>query len=104
MSWRNQQTHIAETLALKKALKEANLPFTHIKHGTGTAWGWLDIFTGENPSGLEHRKREDVPWLCAGQCPACEANRAIRNNILKVAWEVTGRHGDYDGNINVLQQ
>ncbi len=54
MSWRNHKSHREETQAVKEALRKEGIPFRKVEHGTGTAWGWLEIYMGENPSGLEH--------------------------------------------------
>jgi len=104
MSWRKHDSHREETAAVKKALREAGIPFKSVGHGNGTAWGWLKINLGPNPSGMEHVKREDVPWICAGSCPACERNQELRHRVIRIAQEVTGRHGDYDGEISILMQ
>jgi hypothetical protein len=103
--WRKHRTHREETQAVKKALEKAGIK-AKVGHDTGTAWGWLVINLGPNPSGLEHRKMEGTPtpWLCAGGCPACERNRELRDQTLRIAQEVTGRHGDYDGEISILMQ
>ena len=105
MSWRNQNSHREETRAVKKAIEKAGIHPKKVGHDTGTAWGWLVINLGPNPSGLEHEKQEGkTPWLCAGGCPACERNHELRNQVIRTAQEVTGRRGDYDGEIQVLMQ
>lgn len=103
--WRNHKTHREETQAVKKALKEAGIE-AKVGHGTGTAWGWLEINLGPNPSGLEHQKMESTPtpWICSADCPACEYNEELRLHTIQIAKYVTGRHGDYDGEISVLTQ
>jgi len=51
----------------------------NVGHGTGTSWAWLYIDT---------KKPEDFRrW----------------RDIVRVAKKVTGRDGDYDGEINVHQ-
>lgn len=102
--WRAHDNHKEETQAVKRALKEAGLPVKSVRHDRGTAWAWLEINLGENPSGLEHRKREDIPWLCAGGCPACEKNQELRDLTIRIAQAVTGRRGDYNGEISILMQ
>jgi hypothetical protein len=102
VSWRKQNSHREETQAVKKALEQAGIKPVSVGHDTGTAWGWLVINLGPNPSGLEHRKM--TPWLCAPYCPACKRNDEIRRETLRIAQEVTGRRGDYDGEISVLMQ
>jgi len=73
MSWRNQKTHREETKAVKEALKKAGIS-AKVGHGTGTAWSWLEIFTDRTGD---------------------------REKILEIAQDVTGRSGDYHGNILV---
>lgn len=104
MSWRNQNSHREETKAVKDALIRAGIYPKKVGHGKGTAWAWLEINLGENPSGLEHIKQEKIYWLCVGNCPACECNRELRQEVIRIAQEVTGRHGDYEGEILVLMQ
>lgn len=66
-----------ETKAVKAALRRAHIPFLRVRHGTGTAWGWLHIkVPGETPYPLQRK-------------------------AVKVIQAVTGRHGDYDGKIMV---
>jgi hypothetical protein len=64
-----------ETKIVKNALKAAGIDAS-VKHGTGTAWGWLEI---ELNSGSYWR----------------------HNEALRIAMRATGRHGDYDGRILV---
>ena len=103
--WRKHKTHREETQAIKKALEKAGIK-AKVGHDTGTAWGWLVINLGPNPSGLEHRKMEGTPtpWLCGCDCPACKRNDELRQETLRVAQEATGRRGDYDGEISILTQ
>lgn len=91
-----------ETKAVKGALKSAGIK-ARVTHGHGTAWGWLHIYVGENP----------YPHLCAHSlnggvssedCLACAWYRSVPRDALKIALEVTGRRGEYDGRINVLTQ
>lgn len=77
MAWRIQKTHREETKAVKAALKAAGIEFVKVGHGTGTAWGWLHI-------------------KLAGEWSSARNAEAVR--VVKAA---TGRHGDYDGCINV---
>lgn len=69
-----------ETTAVKRALLEAGIPVRRVIHGRGTAWGWLDIY-------LEHG--------------ACRDQYETGREAIRIAQEVTGRSGDYDGRINV---
>jgi len=78
MSWRNQSNHKEETKAVKAALKQAGITAS-VGHGTGTAYCWLEINVGKG-------------------------NGNLRDRTLRIAQDVTGRHGDYCGCINVLTQ
>ncbi|MDO9097667.1 MAG: hypothetical protein Q7U60_06065 [Candidatus Methanoperedens sp.] len=73
---------------------------TEVGHGRGTVWGWLEINMGD-------------PRMCGGlKPPPFEyqhtdeemALHKLHNKVLKIAQEVTGRHGDYDGRISLLAQ
>lgn len=75
-------TRNEETKIVKAALKSAGLPVVKVGHGTGTAYGWLHITLELDDS--------DRP----------AANRSM-DRAIKAAMLVTGRHGDYDGCINV---
>ncbi len=70
--WRKHKTHREETKAVKDALAKAGLK-AKVGHGSGTAWAWLDI----RPVGR---------W-----------SKAQRSKATKIIKQVTGRHGDYDG-------
>lgn len=96
MAWRNQDNHREETKAVKKALAEAGIK-AKVTHGTGTAWAWLHINIGDpkmrngfKPAPFEHLYTEE--------------ELALHRKVLKIVQEVTGRHGDYDGEIIVLAQ
>ena len=62
-----------ETKAVKAALEAAGFN-ARVGHGTGTASWWLHIKI---------------------------ADMSRRTEATEIAQQVTGRHGDYDGNINV---
>jgi len=81
MSWRKHVTHAEETRAVKQALAEAGIK-AKVGHGTGTAWSWLEI-------NLE---------LNGSDCPQ------LKRQALSIAKRVTGRHGEYDGDILILAQ
>lgn len=68
-----------ETKKVKKALADAGFKAS-VGHGRGTARSWLEINLG--------------PKATRDQCREAE----------RVAQEVTGRHGEYGGNILVLSQ
>ena len=78
--WRVHNNHSAETKAVKDALIQAGYGNVRVKHGTGTAWSWLDIYADVRPNQSWQDKRID---------------------IIRIAQRTTGRHGDYDGNINI---
>ncbi len=80
MTWRKHKTHREETKAVKDALLKAGFTNVKVGHGTGTAWGWLKIYCDAKPGQSYQDKRLEV---------------------LRIAKAVTGRHGDYDGEINV---
>ena len=83
MSWRNHKTHREETKAVKGALKAAGLPVARVSHDTGTAWGWLTISI-------------DYP----DKMTSAERYR-LRDAALEIAQRVTGRRGDYGGEISI---
>ena len=80
MSWRNHKTHRAETKAVKDALIKAGFTNVKVGHGSGTAWGWLDIYCDAKPKQSYQDKRVEVILIAKG---------------------ITGRHGDYNGEISV---
>ena len=69
-----------ETKAVKQALQSAGYTEVHVGHGTGTARSWLHI---------KAKELIDQTWQ--------QKDRAI----VQLAQQITGRHGDYDGRINV---
>jgi hypothetical protein len=90
-----------ETKAVKKALQAYGIN-ARVGHGTGTAWGWLEINVGSGQQfGTEHVIDERRTHR---NCPLCKASNLISAFAEKIAQEVTGRHGDYGGNISCLTQ
>ena len=75
-SWRKQATHQAETKAVKAGLKSAGFTAINVTHGTGTGWSWLDIKLAATHSFDDTRQ------------------------AIRVAQEITGRTGDYNGEIS----
>ena len=69
-----------ETRIVKQAMKDAGYTGIRVRHGTGTAWGWIDVHADRD----ETRKYSDQ-----------------RNQLIQVVQEATGRHGDYHGNIGI---
>ena len=103
--WRNQQTHKEETKTVKSALVRAGLPVLKVGHGSGTAWSWLNIrlcgsaVAHQRVNGSDgHGSFFDPCWP---DCRACMENRTNREATIRVALQITGRTGDYDGEINV---
>jgi len=80
MNWRNHKTHREESKAVKDALLKAGFTNVKVSHGVGTAWAWLLIHCSAKP-GISFQYN--------------------RVEVIRIAKAVTGRHGDYDGEINV---
>ena len=80
-----EMTNREEIIAIKRALRKAGIPFVSVKHGRGTTWDWLEINEGPQQRPIEE----------------CTESRG---RIIKLAQEVTGRSGDYDGKIIVVAQ
>lgn len=81
MSWRNFTNHRSETKAVKAALRKAGIPFTKVGHGTGTAWAWLEIYLGNQAN-----------------------HKLYGQQTLSLAKSITGRTGEYNGDILILGQ
>ena len=64
-----------ETKIVKAALKEAGIN-CRVGHGKGTSWGWLYVFIDRS---TDH------------------------DTVLSIVQGVTGRHGNYDGRINIFK-
>ncbi len=99
MSWRNHETHREETKAVKTALKDAGIT-AKVGHGTGTAWGWLHLDINTDDLGDHHDHREGcyIDWQ---YCSRCAAIKAREQEALEIALKVTGRTGDYNGDIQI---
>ena len=82
-SWRQHKTNREETNAVKQALLEAGYLNVRVTHARGTAWGWLGIYCDPKPN---------QTW------------QEMRNKVLRIAKSVTGRHGEFDGEINVFDR
>ena len=83
MTWRKHTNHREETAAVKAALQKAGIT-AKVGHGSGTAWAWLEINIGPRYNGSEYR--------------------GMRQRVKHIAQEVTGRSGEYDGDIIILAQ
>ena len=87
-----------ETSMVKKALKAAGIK-ARVMHGTGTSRSWLEVNIGnpEERDGLEpHPDGWGTKYTNEEVC--------LQNKTLRIVQEVTGRHGEYDGNICILSQ
>ena len=96
------QTRRGETVAVRRAVEGLGFPRRRVavKHGTGTAWGWLNVdvtcarpVTCRDPAAM---------WSCGdpvGTCPACREHvQAIERAVRGIVAAVSGRRGgDYDG-------
>ena len=71
---------LTETKTVKRALIEAGYTGVKVVHGTGTAWSWLHIKCDEKLGQTWQEKCNDAE---------------------KIAQQVTGRHGEYGGRINI---
>jgi hypothetical protein len=91
-----------ETKMVKAALKAAGINAT-VKHGTGTAWGWIEINVGSSKQFPGHVLEQNGQHVY-GRCPACTKIQAIAAKAQAITMKVTGRHGDYHGNTQVLTQ
>lgn len=95
-TWRKFPDHKSETRAVKEALKKAGIE-AEVKHGRGTAWGWLEINIGDP------RLRNGLRLGPFGS-RYMDEELALHDKVLKIAKEVTGRAWDYNGEILVLAQ
>lgn len=82
---------------VKAALKAAGIN-AHVGHGTGTAWGWLDIYVGSAEQFGPHTTDE---MGSHANCAPCKRIHAIAEQAHKIAAEVTGRAGMYQEDISV---
>lgn len=101
MAWRKFDNHKDETKAVRAALGAAGIDAT-VGHGRGTGWGWLEINVGSCEQFGSHER--DSRTTCRRSCRHCLNYKALTETALKIAKEVTGRHGEYDGEIRVLAQ
>jgi hypothetical protein len=81
---------------VKEALKKAGIE-AEVKHGRGTAWGWLEINIGDP------RLRNGLRQGPFGS-QYTDEERVLHDKVLKIAKDITGRHGDYNSEILVLSQ
>ncbi len=102
MSWRKQENHKQETKAVKDALLGAGYMGVKVGHGKGTAWGWLHIAVQVPAPADCYCKHLDPNALPREfHCRKCsQAWSDTYDALCSLARTVTGRHGDYGGNIN----
>jgi hypothetical protein len=81
---------------VKDGLKKAGIK-AEVKHGRGTAWGWLEINIGD--PGLRNGLRQG-PF----GSQYTDEELALHDKVLKIAKDITGRRGDYNGETLVLAQ
>ena len=87
-----------ETRIVKQALDSHGIK-ARVKHGTGTAYGWLKIYVDLPP--VIH-DRDKYGWdHCAGNSECCTKWQETYSRIIAIARQVTNRTGSYDGRINV---
>ena len=89
-----------ETKIVKVALKNAGHTNCRVKHGSGTAWGWLDIY-----SPIRHHPECSCTRHSYGvqeTSPVCSSHwRKKHDALLDTTLNATGRYGEYNGNVNV---
>ena len=89
-----------ETKTVRQALAKAGIN-ARVGHGTGTAWGWLEINVG-SPNQFTH-PHED--YCDCAQCLAANSKIfEIGQQARAIAAQVTGRTGEYHGQISILTQ
>jgi hypothetical protein len=98
--WRNEKMSWEK---FKAAVKAAGINAV-VRHGKGTAWSWLKINIGRGDGLAEHQKDDNGYCGYHNHCPACLKAYELRKKVLKIAQEVTGRSGEYNGEINVSTQ
>jgi hypothetical protein len=96
MAWRNQANHREETKVVKKALADAGIK-AKVTHGKGTAWGWLHINIGDP---RQRNGFKSAPF----EHQYTEEELELHRNVLKIAQEITGRHGEHEGKIIIVAQ
>lgn len=103
MSWRNHATHREESRAVKDALIKSGYKNCQVGHGRGTAWGWLEIKASTpKPENCYCGSEEYLRIHRVGRCNACQDEWSKHYRaIINIAHSVTGRHGEYDGEISV---
>ena len=94
MNWRIYQTHREETAAVKKHLQGQGYNVLKVNHHRGTAWGWLRVYVQIS------RPEDCYCHKIDGNCNSChEVWRKTYIDVGREVREITGRHGDHDGEI-----
>lgn len=94
--WRNQATHQEETKAVKAELVRLGYKDAKVGHGTGTAWAWLHIQVSVPKARACRCTDEPI-----GKCLECRhLSNEHYQRAISIAKRVTGRDGQYDGEIN----
>jgi len=89
-----------ETKIVKKALKQQGIKAS-VTHGHGTAYGWLEINIGD-PADRDGLRLNEDGWSRSNTFTSEEVD--LHERIIAMVQELTGRHGDYQGNILLLTQ
>ena len=93
----------AESTAVRRALKDAGIN-SKVSQGRGTAWGWITINIGDLREQFGEHLNNDQMRHCPSNCKACRAADALRKETMRIAWDVTGRTGEYSGRISLNTQ
>ena len=91
-----------ETAKVKAGLTKYGYRNVRVDHGKGTAWGWLHVHvTISRPENCQCHYNQPDQWGRRESCHKCKIQWQDEYSKLGVITrEITGRHGDYGGNIN----
>ena len=91
-----------ETAKVKAYLTKMGYREVKVDHGKGTAWGWLHVrVTISRPANCYCSTQPRDKWGGFDNCHHCVTQWQDEYSKLGVITrEVTGRHGEYGGNIN----
>jgi hypothetical protein len=56
-----------ETTRIKRALRQAGIPFRYVRHGRGTAWGWLHVGLMREATQATHVEAIRVAQIASGR-------------------------------------
>lgn len=87
-----------ETKIVKKALKNEGIKAS-VTHGKGTGWGWIEVNLGD-PTERNGVEKHPNGWSTRYTSTETE----LHEKVIKLVQDVTGRHGEYNGNISLLAQ